>query len=325
LEDKLFDFNSDESQKLFQDYSALVKLAESVTNFFMVQIHSLVERNNIVLACPVEMRIKEWGSFRQKFEGSENYKSASDIKDLIGVRLTTLFEIDCENLSSLIQESFPITKHENISLRLNEDQFGYRSNHFNCEINEFWLREAGPIDSLTAPCEIQIRTLPQHMWAAASHKHRRAISRISALLELVDQEFTRLLVDQKEHLTELRMAMEKRDGEESTPLDVANLQELLQDIFPSQNKKSDEGYFTLLKEATVFGLKNIRDLREAINFGYEHAMDYECHCVKRNHEALDRIDQQNPAFRSFLNNTFLGHCQLAREAIMFWSRDKKWT
>jgi ppGpp synthetase/RelA/SpoT-type nucleotidyltranferase len=64
--------------------------------------------------------------------------------------------------------------------------------------------------------ELQLRTLAQHIWAVASHKLqykreasvpvpiRRSINRVSALLEMVDLEFDRVLLEREQYVPATR-------------------------------------------------------------------------------------------------------------------------
>jgi len=119
--------------------------------------------------------------------------------------------------------------------------------------------------------EIQVRTLAQHIWAAASHKlqykHeesvpppiRRTINRVSALLEIVDLEFDRVLEERRDY----------RDvgipaAIESEPLNVDLLASLLNDVFPEANREDDEDYAELLMNMKELSIGTMADLKSLL-------------------------------------------------------------
>src|ERR1700690_3888715 len=91
--------------------------------------------------------------------------------------------------------------------------------------------------------EIQVRTTAQHIWAEASqtllYKNekavpqtlKRAIYRVSALLETVDLEFERVLSDRDDYKAEVAQTALAEET-----LDVDTLQQVLGESWPSAKK-----------------------------------------------------------------------------------------
>jgi hypothetical protein len=110
--------------------------------------------------------------------------------------------------------------------------------------------------------EVQIRTLPQHMWAEASHmlqykqenvvpsEVRRSIHRISALLETVDLEFERLLVERETY----RKNLNDLPLEQSQHINVDLLEAILAVNLPKQNRSPNEDYGTLIVSLANVGI-----------------------------------------------------------------------
>lgn len=111
--------------------------------------------------------------------------------------------------------------------------------------------------------ELQVRTLAQHMWAATSHKLqykreesvplplRRAIYRVSALLETVDLELDRVLTQRGAYV-----ASEVESPTLDAPLniDLANL--IAREVLPAANDSGDvDGFDEVLQELYEFGIK----------------------------------------------------------------------
>lgn len=115
-----------------------------------------------------------------------------------------------------------------------------------------------------------MRTLAQHMWAAASHMLqykiesnvpepiRRTINRVSALLETVDLEFERVLEEREEYIKQL----ETNDDEQA--LNVDSIEHILDEELPQYNKDSREDYSDLIDELNYFGITTADALRALI-------------------------------------------------------------
>ena len=138
--------------------------------------------------------------------------------------------------------------------------------HLVIELFDSWLSVPTFADMKGLRAEVQVRTTAQHIWAAASHtlqyKHeesipppiRRAIHRASALLEIVDLEFERVL-EQRENY---------REG---VSVDIDNqlnsdlLEKVLDSILPEKNKVLDrEDYADLLEDLFYFDIKTQKQL-----------------------------------------------------------------
>lgn len=157
----------------------------------------------------IEARTKDLNSFEAKIdlpEKEQKYKNISEVTDLSGLRIICYLDEDairvCEKLAVLydIDQQHSVNKNE----QLDPDQFGYRSRHFvvSFPADRAALMENERFAGLRA--EIQVRTILQHAWAAIDWKLRyknsaevprhlrRRVFRVSALLELADDEFSSL-------------------------------------------------------------------------------------------------------------------------------------
>ena len=163
------------------------------------QLIELFQGAQVVLAVPLESRVKSWPSIAEKAERRGlQLSSILDFHDLVGLRAIFLFKRDLEKAARLVSQTFVVTAREDAGARLADTAFGYQSFHLRITTPPHWasLPSLRGCDGLSA--ELQLRTLAQHMWAAASHTLqykkeasvpsaiRRAIYRASALLETVD-------------------------------------------------------------------------------------------------------------------------------------------
>jgi putative GTP pyrophosphokinase len=190
----------------------------------------------------IESRAKNADSFAEKLgrEGRAYSDPLSEITDLAGIRIILNYVSDVERVSQLINAEFRIDTSRSVDKRrtLATDQFGYLSVHWVVQISNTrsQLPEWRGLGDLVA--EIQVRTVVQHSWAAISHAlqykregevpepFRRRLVRLAGLLELADEEFEALRIEQ----TRLREHAAERITEgklEAVPLDAFSVVEFV--------------------------------------------------------------------------------------------------
>lgn len=173
--------------------------------------------------------------------------------------------------------------------RLKEDQFGYSSVHFVVELPQSWLAVPTMKELTGLKAEIQLRTTAQHIWAEASkvlqYKNegavpstlKRAIYRVSALLETVDLEFERVLSDREEYIAMLEASVPLSADE----LNVDTLQRVANDSWPSKNASDHEDWATLLVELHHFNIITAQRLIEIIGKWHDAALNHDVEVVGR--------------------------------------------
>jgi ppGpp synthetase/RelA/SpoT-type nucleotidyltranferase len=156
----------------------------------------------------IEHRIKTVESLAGKLERKgEKYRQLSDITDLIGLRIVTFYTDDVDKVAAIISQLFDIDWANSVDKRKLHDlnSFGYNSLHYICDLHEG-----------SFPFEIQIRTALQHTWSAIEHdigykgavklppQYRRQFSRLAGMLELADDEFSRLRTTMTEYRRQIQ-------------------------------------------------------------------------------------------------------------------------
>lgn len=149
----------------------------------------------------IESRLKEEGSLANKTVRKQYEGSLDKIDDLCGVRVICYYQEDIESICSVVEEEFDVLQKENKKDALNDNQFGYTSHHYVVSLKKEWLSHPGARGLEGLRAEIQIRTMLMHTWAAISHKllykresdvppqFKRQLNRLSALIELADEQF----------------------------------------------------------------------------------------------------------------------------------------
>jgi len=166
----------------------------------------------------LEHRIKEEKSLMGKLEmkGSK-YASLADITDILGMRIITFYTDDVDKVAAIVKTLFDIDWFNSIDKRKHQlNSFGYNSLHFICQIPKslFFDPEMPEINEYRF--EIQMRTALQHVWSTIEHdtgyksgikippEYRRQFSRLSGMLELIDDEFSRLRTELNEYNRQMK-------------------------------------------------------------------------------------------------------------------------
>ena len=322
------------SDKLKKDYESKQASAGRFCSALVEQIKELTSQNNISLAVPIENRVKNWSSINSKIEGSNlKLKDILQLNDLVGIRLILLFKRDLDKCRKLIEQNLKITEKEDTASRLDESQFGYQSYHYVIKLPKKWLSIPTLRDFAKYKAEIQIRTIAQHIWAAASHTLqykqednvpktvRRSIYRVSALLETVDLEFERVLREREEYVTELKP--ETQDE----PLNVDLLKEILDSHLPIANRTDDENYSELIQNISNCEIETSSELISLIKEQLEVALEEDKEAVKEKREYFikegEMQDDENDE-RAIKQGIFFTHAGLVRRMLDWKFGDQSW-
>jgi ppGpp synthetase/RelA/SpoT-type nucleotidyltranferase len=259
-------------EELADDYQKSVGKAERLRVALIDQIEQLLHSKSITLGVPIESRVKSLASILEKIERkAKSINSVLELDDIIGIRLILLFTRDVDLAKTLVESTFDIVSSENTADRLSEGQFGYQSQHYIVRLPKSWLSIPSFADLGDFRIELQVRTLAQHIWAAASHKlqykHessvppplRRTIHRVSALLETVDLEFERVLNQRREYISE-----DINLSNPSQPLNVDVLEAVLSELLPEKNKGENEAYANLLENLITLKVDTVEKLRSLL-------------------------------------------------------------
>ena len=153
-------------------------------------------REQGIYVTAIECRVKTEKSLAGKLElKGAKYRSIDDITDLVGLRGITFYTDEVDKVAVIAQHLFDIDWHESVDKRKLHDlnSFGYNSLHYICR-----LKTGGP------RFELQMRTALQHVWSTIEHdigykgdvkiprEYLRQISRLAGMMELIDDEFSRL-------------------------------------------------------------------------------------------------------------------------------------
>jgi putative GTP pyrophosphokinase len=256
---------------LAAEYQELAPLAQDFADELHRQISSLLTQNGIRLGVPIEKRVKTWESISEKLERKTlQVISCKELPDFVGLRVILLFHRDAIRTCELVEKHFTVLQQEDKRAVLEDSRFGYASFHYVVSAPAVWQAVPTLSGVTNFRAEIQVRTLAQHIWAAASHtlqykqeQHvpaavRRTINRVAALLETVDLEFERVLTERQSYREEAHL--ETQPG----TLNADLVSKLLDEVLPPQNKSETEMYSVLIDELRAFGINSLSGLRSLL-------------------------------------------------------------
>ena len=187
-------------EMLMQQYRELVPTLEQLAkNAYDLLRRALREQGIYVTA--FEYRVKTEQSLAGKLERKgAKYKSISDITDLVGLRVITFYTDEVDKVAVIAKRVFDIDWQESVDKRkLHQlDSFGYNSLHYICRLKDKAFENIR--------FEQQMRTSLHHVWSTIEHdtgykgevkiprEYKRQFSRLAGMLELVDDEFSRLRI-----------------------------------------------------------------------------------------------------------------------------------
>ena len=193
------------------DYRRLAQVAEEALR------RALKEQHVSVIA--LEHRIKAEASLAGKLElKGAKYRTLDDVTDILGMRVITFYSDDVDKVAAIAGEIFQVDWSNSVDKRKLHrlDSFGYNSLHYICRLKDPPPApprgrdcRAGSLPSGRfgggLPFEIQMRTALQHVWSTLDHdvvykgggvnipnEYRRQFNRLAGMLELIDEEFSRL-------------------------------------------------------------------------------------------------------------------------------------
>lgn len=228
------------SKIIINDYSNYYEVYADCCHKIEKLICELLRENNIKFQS-ITSRVKEKDSLEKKVENSDGkYQSITDITDIIGIRIITYFEDEVDMVAQIIKDEFEIDNENSIDKRklLDPDRFGYLSLHYVVNISPIRLKLLEYRKFSKCKIEIQIRSILQHTWAEIEHDLgyksniavprdiRRSFSRIAGLLELADQEFTRIRNELLKY--EQEVEIEIINSPENVLIDITSLRKYIQ-------------------------------------------------------------------------------------------------
>ncbi|WP_323587011.1 GTP pyrophosphokinase [Aliarcobacter butzleri] len=228
---------------LFQEYNNKLPNYDRARENISEALEEYLKENNISFVT-IESRIKDFESFYEKISRKKYSNPFEENEDFCGIRIILYFQDDIEKVNKIIEDNFIIEESENKSTKLEDNEFGYRSNHLIIKIKDSWCVTPNYRGLENIKIELQIRTVLMHTWAAIEHKLgyksnqelpknlKRKLYLMSAQLENADMQFQEIKND-AENFQHTTIEESIKNGEfTAEKLNIDTLQALLEYYFP---------------------------------------------------------------------------------------------
>lgn len=198
----MISLSNPQGEMLLSCYRGSLPMLQAMADRLLCRLRSELRQQSIELSA-LTARVKTEESLAGKLERKAyKYTSLNDITDLVGLRVVTYYTDDVDKVAAIIKKLFEIDWDNSVDKRkLHElNSFGYNSLHYVCREQPDGM-----------PFEIQMRTALQHVWSEIEHdigykgsvklprEYRRQFSRLAGMLELADDEFSRLRTTMTEY------------------------------------------------------------------------------------------------------------------------------
>ena len=194
---------------LLEQYDSMLPVLERMCDVVKGLLEKALQSNDLEVTT-VKARVKTRESLAGKLalKGGK-YTALTDVTDLLGARIVTFYTDDVDRIAAIAEKLFDIDWKNSVDKRrLHQlDSFGYNSLHYVCRIPPKLFSDPDFPQINSVRFELQLRTTLQHAWAAINHdtgyksgveiprEYLRQMNRLASLLELADDEFSRIRVE----------------------------------------------------------------------------------------------------------------------------------
>lgn len=209
---------------ILDQYRERVPIMNKMGEIILAQLKECLDKSGMMITA-VEGRLKAEESLAGKLalKGAK-YNSIDDITDIYGARVVTFYTDDVDKIAAMIEQVFDIDRENSVDKRKmhSYNSFGYNSLHYICSIPKSLYFDPETPEINTIRFEVQMRTALQHVWSSMQHdigyksnmeipaEHIRTLSRLAGMLELADDEFSRIRTSINEYRYKVQNLV--RDG-----------------------------------------------------------------------------------------------------------------
>ena len=194
------------TESILEQYRSLLPVYAKMAEVISQKLKDYFAEAGIIVAA-VEHRIKSEDSLTGKvLRKGGKYQDIFALTDLVGLRVITFYIDDVDKVASVLERHFEIDWENSVDKRKAHeiDSFGYLSLHYICRVPESSYQDPEHPEINKIRFEVQMRTVLQHAWANMNHDtgyksgveipnvYLRNLSRLAGMLELVDDEFSRI-------------------------------------------------------------------------------------------------------------------------------------
>lgn len=254
-------------ESLLQQYRELLPTLSQLAQDAYDQLRRALREQGIYVTA-IEYRVKTEKSLAGKLElKGAKYRTIDDVTDLVGLRVITFYTDEVDKVAAIAKRLFDIDWKESVDKRKlhSLDAFGYNSLHYICR-----LKTGSP------RFELQMRTALQHVWSTIEHdtgykgdvkipnEYKRQFSRLAGMLELVDDEFSRLRLVLTDYRRQIQ-SLVKSGQLDDVPLSADTFRSFLEmRPFDRLNRR-----IAAVNQAEIYPVSLMTFLRALKSFGLE--------------------------------------------------------
>ena len=191
---------------LMEQYRERIHVYERLSHLADEALRKALDAQHVKVTA-MEHRIKTESSLAGKLElKGAKYRTLDDVTDIVGMRVVTFYSADVDKVAAIVNEVFQVDWNNSVDKRKLHrlDSFGYNSLHYICKLPKSVVDDPNMPLLNELRFEIQMRTALQHVWSTLDHdtaykgnvkipnEYRRQFNRLAGMLELIDEEFSRL-------------------------------------------------------------------------------------------------------------------------------------
>ena len=193
-------------EMLMQQYHERIAVYERLSHLADEALRNALDAQHVKVTA-MEHRIKTETSLAGKLElKGGKYQTLDDVTDIVGLRVVTFYSADVDKVAAIVNEAFDVDRRNSVDKRKQHrlDSFGYNSLHYICRLPKTIVDDPEMPLLNELRFEIQMRTALQHVWSTLDHdtgykgdvkiphEYMRQFNRMAGMLELMDEEFSRL-------------------------------------------------------------------------------------------------------------------------------------
>ena len=193
-------------EMLMEQYRERIHVYERLSHLADEALRKALDAQHVKVTA-MEHRIKTESSLAGKLElKGAKYRTLDDVTDIVGMRVVTFYSADVDKVAAIVNEVFQVDWNNSVDKRKLHrlDSFGYNSLHYICKLPKSVVDDPNMPLLNELRFEIQMRTALQHVWSTLDHdtaykgnvkipnEYRRQFNRLAGMLELIDEEFSRL-------------------------------------------------------------------------------------------------------------------------------------
>ena len=194
-------------QMLMEQYHERQAVYQRLAQEALEALRQALKKQHVAVIA-LEHRVKTESSLAGKLElKGAKYHTLDDVTDIMGMRVVTFYSDDVDKVAAIVNEIFQVDWSNSVDKRKLHrlDSFGYNSLHYICTLPKSVVDDPDMPLLNELRFEIQMRTALQHVWSTLDHdtaykgggvsiphEYQRQFGRLAGMLELVDEEFSRL-------------------------------------------------------------------------------------------------------------------------------------